>query len=95
MPVCFNTEEGRIMKKKPRNYELGQVISSASNIVPEEHVPSKIPEPCMTTRELAEYLNCSHNTIRALRLKGMPAMKIGRVYRFDLNLVKEWLQKLD
>lgn len=49
-------------------------------------------EQLLDTAELAEYLHCSERHIRQMReSEGLPCVKAGRLVRFELSKVKEWL----
>jgi excisionase family DNA binding protein len=46
----------------------------------------------MTITELAEYLRLHVTTVRKYAAQGkIPAMRIGRVWRFDKNAIDEWI----
>jgi len=48
----------------------------------------------MTTKEMAKYLKLHEITICKLAAEGkIPAVRIGRVWRFDKNAVDEWIAK--
>jgi len=48
----------------------------------------------MTTQEMAKYLKLHEITICKLAAEGkIPAVRIGRVWRFDKNAVDEWIAK--
>jgi excisionase family DNA binding protein len=48
----------------------------------------------MTTKEMAKYLKLHEITICKLAAEGkVPAIRIGRVWRFDKNAVDEWIAK--
>ena len=48
----------------------------------------------MTTQEMAKYLKLHEITICKLAAEGkIPAVRIGRVWRFDKNAVDEWITK--
>ena len=48
----------------------------------------------MTTRELAEYLRLHQITICKLSKQGkIPAIRIGGVWRFDKEVIDEWIAK--
>jgi len=50
-------------------------------------------ERLMTSLELSKYFSVTQQTIANWRKEGMPSIKIGRYYRFDLNKVMEWLEE--
>jgi len=48
----------------------------------------------MTTKEIAKYLKLHQITICKLAKKGkIPAIQIGRVWRFDKEIIDEWIAK--
>jgi excisionase family DNA binding protein len=47
----------------------------------------------LTTLELAEKLKVTRQCIYNWRKQGLPALKIGRAVRFDLQAVNEWINK--
>jgi excisionase family DNA binding protein len=48
----------------------------------------------MTTKELAEYLRLHQITICKLSKEGkIPSIRIGRVWRFDKEVIDEWIAK--
>ena len=47
----------------------------------------------LNTKELAKVLNVHYNTIYNLIEKGMPHYKVGKVLRFNLEEIKEWLKQ--
>jgi len=48
----------------------------------------------MTTQEMAKYLKLHEITICKLAGEGkIPAIRIGRVWRFDKNAIDEWIAK--
>ena len=48
-----------------------------------------------TTAELAHYLVCTERNILFLRKRGLPAIRIGGLVRFDPEAVREWLARQD
>jgi len=51
-------------------------------------------EEVMTVREVAAFLKLSQATIyRLAQAKKIPAMKIGRTWRFQKQLVEEWMRQ--
>ena len=46
----------------------------------------------LTTKELAEFLNVTVQTIWRYRVDGMPYIKLGRVCRYELDEVMKWLK---
>ena len=48
----------------------------------------------MTTKEVAKYLKLHAITICKLSKEGkIPAIQIGRVWRFDKDVIDEWIAK--
>ena len=48
----------------------------------------------MTTKEMAKYLQLHQITICKLSKEGkIPAIRIGRVWRFDKEVIDEWIAK--
>ena len=46
----------------------------------------------MTTKEIANYLRLHTLTINKLSKEGkVPAIRIGRVWRFDKDVIDEWI----
>jgi excisionase family DNA binding protein len=57
-------------------------------------VKESIMAEIMTTQEIAKYLKLHEITICKLAAEGkIPAVRIGRVWRFDKNAVDEWIAK--
>jgi len=51
------------------------------------------PEPWVLLEEIAEYLKVSTDTIhRWIRAKKIPAHKIGRMWRFKVAEVDDWVR---
>jgi excisionase family DNA binding protein len=51
-------------------------------------------EPLWTVQEVAEYLRLDSSTIRAMAREGkLPAIKVGRVWRFQKTALEEYLGK--
>ena len=58
------------------------------------HTGDFILAQIMTTRELAEYLRLHQITICKLSKEGkIPSIRIGRVWRFDKEVIDEWIAK--
>jgi excisionase family DNA binding protein len=47
----------------------------------------------LTVSELAAKLKVHRNTIKNLIKRGLPHLRIGSVYRFDLNVVTAWMSR--
>jgi len=51
------------------------------------------PEPWMSLEEIAKHLGVSQDTVhRWIRLRGMPAHKVGRLWKFKVSQVDAWVQ---
>jgi len=51
-------------------------------------------ESLMTLQQASEFLQIDADTLRALTRRGrVPAMKIGRQWRFDPELLREWVRE--
>lgn len=49
-------------------------------------------DPLWTVKEVSEYLRLKPETVRMMARNGrLPSIKIGRVWRFETNQIKEWL----
>ena len=52
------------------------------------------PEPWVSLEEIAQHLAVSQDTVhRWIRRKGMPAHKIGGIWRFKVTQVDNWVIK--
>ena len=50
-------------------------------------------QPLWTVEDLAQYLQLEPETIRSMAREGkLPAIKVGRVWRFRREQVKAWIQ---
>ena len=47
----------------------------------------------LSMKEICAYLGVSHDTISRWIAKDMPALKMGRSWRFKRELVEKWLQE--
>lgn len=47
---------------------------------------------CVTKKKLAELLNVSENSIMRLRKQGLPYFSFGKIVRYNLNDVQEWMR---
>lgn len=53
---------------------------------------NSIPEPLWTVEDVADYLKLQPETIRAMARRGeLPAIKIGKVWRFQKHAIDEML----
>ncbi|MCG2795243.1 MAG: helix-turn-helix domain-containing protein [Actinomycetia bacterium] len=51
------------------------------------------PERWYSLQEIAEHLGVSRDTIhRWIRTKKMPAHKVGRLWKFDVTEVNDWVR---
>ena len=51
------------------------------------------PERWYSLEEIAEHIGVSQDTIhRWIRTKQMPAHKVGRLWKFDVDEVNEWVK---
>ncbi|MBO0423578.1 helix-turn-helix domain-containing protein [Enterococcus plantarum] len=46
----------------------------------------------VTKAQLAELLNVSENSIMRMREQGMPYFSFGKIVRYNLNEVQEWMR---
>ena len=52
-----------------------------------------VPERWYSLQEIAEHLGVSPDTIhRWIRTKRMPAHKVGRLWKFDVDEVNDWVR---
>jgi len=55
--------------------------------------PPVTVEPWVTLQDVAKHLQVAEDTVhRWIAKKGMPATKAGRVWRFKLTEIDEWLR---
>jgi len=48
----------------------------------------------MSFKEVLEFLNIPHYSLYTLiRKKGIPAFKVGRLWRFDREEIRQWLER--
>ena len=60
----------------------------------EDHTGGSIVTQIMTTKETAKYLKLHQITICKLSKEGkIPAIQIGRVWRFDKEAIDEWIAR--
>ena len=51
------------------------------------------PEPWVSLEEIAQHLAVSQDTVhRWIRNRGLPAHKVGRIWRFKVTEVDKWIQ---
>lgn len=73
------------MRKKFPSSDLNNPVDSVDKTSPET-------ESLWTVEEVAQYLRLETETIRNMaRERKLPSMKLGRVWRFRPDLVKEWV----
>ena len=52
------------------------------------------PEPWVSLEEIAQHLAVSQDTVhRWIRSRGLPAHKVGRIWRFKVSQVDAWVQE--
>ena len=51
------------------------------------------PEPWVSLEEIAQHLAVSQDTVhRWIRSRGLPAHKVGRIWRFKVSEVDQWVR---
>lgn len=51
------------------------------------------PEPWVSLEEIAQHLAVSQDTVhRWIRKRGLPANQVGRIWRFKVSEVDEWVR---
>ena len=51
------------------------------------------PEPWVSLEEIAQHLAVSQDTVhRWIRRRGLPAHQVGRIWRFQVTEVDEWVR---
>ncbi len=51
------------------------------------------PEPWVSLEEIAQHLAVSQDTVhRWIRKRGLPAHQVGRIWRFKISEVDEWVR---
>lgn len=57
-----------------------------------DHEPGLSPDPLWTVEEMAAYLKLQPETIRTMARRGeLPALKIGKVWRFQQHAIHKML----
>lgn len=52
------------------------------------------PEPWVSLEDIAKHLSVSQDTIhRWIRSRGMPAHRVGRIWRFQISEVDDWVRE--
>ena len=76
--------------------DLNPLSSDAVELVPGKSVRKAVPvsvEPWVSLQDVAKHLQVAEDTVhRWIARKGLPATKAGRVWRFKLTEVDEWLR---
>jgi len=58
----------------------------------QQNDPPMVPDPWWTVEDLAEYLKLQPETIRSMARRGeLPAIKLGKVWRFQRTAINEML----
>ena len=67
-----------------------------SNInLPGQNDPGSSNDPLWTVEDVAKYLKLQPETIRSMARRGeLPALKIGKVWRFQKHAIQEMLVKM-
>jgi len=84
--VAALSTSGAAFKSKQRN----AIMNQASPTTPFNSCGDP-PGDLITTGRLSQYLGCSERHIYNLRRRGLPAIEIGDMVRFDLTAVRHWL----
>ena len=50
-------------------------------------------EELMTSQEVADYFKVTMQTVHNWRKEGVPSIRIGHEYRYDLEKVMKWLEE--
>lgn len=59
----------------------------------ERKLENNLNRKYMTVKEVAEMLSCSVRTVNSLRTNnGLPCVKLGRLVRFPIKGLQEWLE---
>jgi excisionase family DNA binding protein len=74
--------------------EIIATSSSEINLL-ERTNPGVFSDPLWTVEDVADYLKLQPETIRAMARRGeLPALKIGKVWRFQKHAIHEMLSNL-
>jgi excisionase family DNA binding protein len=77
----MTTQEPPPKNRRKTDYPLGQGSTET--------------EPLLTVEEVARYLRLEPETVRAMARRGeLPALKVGRVWRFSKSSLKETVEGL-
>jgi excisionase family DNA binding protein len=64
-------------------------------ILPERYAQGQSTDPLWTVEDVATFLKLQPETIRSMARRGeLPALKIGKVWRFQKNAIHEMLVNL-
>ena len=67
-----------------------QTANSNNN---QDQTKNTLAEPLWTVQDVANYLRLEQETVRMMaRAKKIPAIKVGKVWRFKVNDIKEMLK---
>ncbi len=64
-----------------------------SDIAEVRGMNERIEERLLKAEKLAEILDCSVAVIRRWTIEGCPTVRLGRLRRYRLNALLEWLEK--
>jgi excisionase family DNA binding protein len=83
------------MQSQPYPCKLRRLVPQAIQSTKlKDHTRDFILAQIMTTKELAVYLRLHQITICKLSKEGkIPSIRIGRVWRFDKEVIDEWIAK--
>lgn len=71
--------------------ELQEFIRVAvSEVIAEARPPERV---LLSGSELGMRLGCSRATVHRLRREGMPSVKLGDTFKFELDTVVSWLRR--
>lgn len=70
---------------------MKQQITNSNN--DQDQIKNILAEPLWTVQDVANYLRLEHETVRMMaRAKKIPAIKVGKVWRFKVGDIKEMLK---
>jgi hypothetical protein len=55
-----------------------------------EVVGARPIQKLLDTSEVSQFLGVTSQTVGKLRSQGLPFLKIGEVYRYDVDAIREW-----
>lgn len=79
----------RMKKREPAIARQGEVSPQRDLPITDFHIA--LPESLWDSPRLASYLGCSPRHIFNLRKRGLPALRVGEMVRFDPARVLMWL----